>query len=192
MNRVLTVPDGQEARIKQSISATAGTEYGVSFYYALASMPLVGTSCQISAVVDYYTGLKEIQLTTDLAYQQYTAYFIVRQANPTIEIRVSCDTAGNGDATRVWIDDTRLWNTADSCGASTPGGEISPMPTLALLNPPNPDPPLCPKQIFHAPSFDPIPGENPWVFAGLGSVGHDPSWARTGDYFGYDTLPNVV
>lgn len=185
MNRVLTANDGQEARIQQTVSVVAGTEYGISFYYALERMPLAGTSCHISAVYDSYTGLKEIPLTTDLAYQQYTAYFIARQANPTIEIGVSCDSVGNGDVTQVWIDDARLWT---SCSGSAPGEETSPLGTLSPLNPPNPDPPLCPKQIFHAPSFDPVPGETPWVYAGMATTGHDSSLARTGDYFGYGNL----
>lgn len=192
MDRILTVPDGQEARIQQSVSMVTGAEYGVTFYYSLETMHFVNSKCRVSAVYDSYTGLQEIQLTTNLAYQQYTAYFIARKANPTIEIRVSCDSVGNGDSTRVLIDDVRIWNNADSCGGSTPGDGTPGMPALTLIHPSSPDPPLCPKQILHAPSFDPIPGETPWTYTGLGTLGQDSSVAHSGEYFGYETLSNLL
>ncbi|KAJ4123153.1 hypothetical protein NW768_009681 [Fusarium equiseti] len=170
---VLPVPDGQERRMEQRVHIVPGTEYTISFYYALSEVPSVNTECFLFTTFDYYTTLKKVSIPSDTDYHQYTASFIsADNLDPAIEIGVACPQANNGVTIQVFIDDASV--TGAAC-ESTP-------PTSTLLVPAQPEPANCPVNLAQVPGFEQANGERGWKFFNLGEFVEDESNARTGTW----------
>ena len=170
--------------MEQRINSIPGTEYALSFWYALDTPMAADSQCIIGATYDYYTLLAEVTLPTDTNYHQYSTRFIASATNPAIEIRVSCPYVGNGYTATVYIDDTSVLNPVNPCD-TTPVDPNTP----TLLVPADPEEPRCPINLVQSPSFDPIENNQPWGFYyGSGEIVDDASKARTGDYSAYEFL----
>lgn len=179
---VLPVPDGQERRMEQRIHITPGTEYTISFYYAVDSPPPSDSQCFVFATFDYYTALKQVPLPSDTEYHQYTASFIsADNLDPAIEIGISCASVGNGYTATVYIDDTSVLDSSNEC-STTPVDPNAP-PKSTLLVPAQPESPHCPVNVVQVPGFEPVNGNQAWAFyAGVGDFAQDQSNARTGKW----------
>ncbi|WZH50062.1 DAN4-like protein [Fusarium acuminatum] len=192
---VLPVPDGQERRMEQRIHITPGTEYTISFYYAVDSPPPSDSQCVVFATFDYYTALKQVPLPSDTEYHQYTASFIsADNLDPAIEIGVSCSGVGNGYTATVYIDDTSVLDSSKEC-STTPVDPNAP-PKSTLLVPAQPEAPHCPVNLVQVPGFEPVNGNQAWAFfAGVGDFAQDQSNARTGEWeavFPSGTIDNAI
>ncbi|KAH6951990.1 hypothetical protein DER45DRAFT_529374 [Fusarium avenaceum] len=192
---VLPVPDGQERRMEQRIHITSGTEYTISFYYAVDSPPPSDSQCFVFATFDYYTTLKQVSLPSDTEYHQYTASFIsADNLDPAIEIGVSCPGVGNGYTATVYIDDTSVLDSTNEC-STTPVDPNAP-PKSTLLVPAQPESPHCPVNLVQVPGFEPVNGNQVWAFyAGVGDFAQDQSNARTGEWeavFPSGTMNNAI
>lgn len=179
---VLPVPDDQERRMEQRIHITPGTEYTISFYYAVDSPPPSDSQCFVFATFDYYTELKQVPLPSDTEYHQYTASFIsADNLDPAIEIGVSCPSIGNGYTATVYIDDTSVLDSSNEC-STTPVDPNAP-PKSTLLVPAQPESPHCPVNLVQVPGFEPVNGNQAWAFyGGVGGFAQDQSNARTGEW----------
>ncbi|ENH63674.1 hypothetical protein FOC1_g10004282 [Fusarium oxysporum f. sp. cubense race 1] len=177
---VLPVPDGQERRMEQRIHITPGSEYTVSFWYAVANPPSVSTQCFLFATFDYYTTLKQVPLPSDSEYHQYTSSFIAQDnLDPAIEIGVSCPGVGNGYTATINIDDTSVLDSTNACDA-TPVDPNAP-PKSTLLVPAQPEAPHCPVNVVQVPGFEADDEDQAWAFYNRGEFVQDVSNARTGE-----------
>ncbi|KAF5000358.1 hypothetical protein FGRMN_1826 [Fusarium graminum] len=179
---VIPVPDGQERRMEQRIHIVPDTEYSIKFYYAVDNPPSVNTQCFLFATFDYYTTLAQVPLPSDTAYHMYEASFISSADNldPVIEIGISCPTANNGYTATIYIDDASVLDTTNACDA-TPGDPDAP-PKSTLLIPAEPEAPQCPVNVVKVPGFEPVNGNQGWVFYNRGEFVQDESNARTGEW----------
>lgn len=168
--------------MEQRIHITPGTEYTISFYYAVDSPPPSDSQCFFFATFDYYTELKQVPLPSDTDYHQYTASFIsADNLDPAIEIGVSCPSVGNGYTATVYIDDTSVLDSSNEC-STTPVDPNAP-PKSTLLVPAQPESPHCPVNLVQVPGFEPVNGNQAWAFyAGVGDFAQDQSNARTGEW----------
>ncbi|VTT60198.1 unnamed protein product [Fusarium fujikuroi] len=177
---VLPVPDGQERRMEQRIHITPGTEYTISFWYAVVNPPSVNTQCSIFATFDYYTTLKQVSLPSDSEYHQYTSSFIAQDnLDPAIEIGVSCPGVGNGYTATINIDDTSVLDSTNACDA-TPVDPNAP-PKSTLLVPAQPEAPHCPVNVVQVPGFEADDEDQAWAWYNRGEFVQDASNARTGE-----------
>ncbi|QPC80161.1 hypothetical protein HYE68_010913 [Fusarium pseudograminearum] len=191
---ILSVPDAQERRMEQRVHIVPGTEYTVSFYYAVANPPSFQTQCFLFATFDYYTTLSQVPLPSDTDYHLYSASFIsADNLDPAIEIGVSCPQANNGYTATVYIDDASVMN-AKACD-TTPVDPNDP-PKSTLLVPEQPEEPRCPVNVAQVPGFEPEDGEQAWAFYGnVGDFAQDASNARTGEWeavFPSGTMQNAI
>ncbi|KAM0345822.1 hypothetical protein ACHAPU_006175 [Fusarium lateritium] len=181
---VLPVPDGQERRTEQRIHIVPDTEYMLRFYYAVDNPPSVDTQCFLFATFDYYTTLTEVPLPSDTAYHLYSASFIsADNLDPVIEIGISCPTANNGYTATIYIDDASVLDVTNACDA-TPVDPDAP-PKSTLLVPAEPESPQCPVNVVQVPGFEPVNGDQGWVFYNRGDFVQDESNARTGEWEAY-------
>ena len=159
--------------MEQRIHVVPGTEYTISFYYALSQVPSVNTQCFLFTTFDYYTTLKSVSLPSDTDYHQYTASFIsADNLDPVIEIGVSCPQVNNGVTVRVYIDDASVMGAA--CDATPPES--------SLIIPSQPELANCPVNVAKVPGFEPVNDEQGWAFYNLGDFVDDESNARTGTW----------
>ncbi|KAF4457136.1 hypothetical protein F53441_924 [Fusarium austroafricanum] len=178
---VLPVPDGQERRMEQRIHIVPGTEYTISFWYAVANPPSVNTQCYLYAIFDYYTQLKQVPLPSDSDYHQYTASFIsADNLDPAVEIGIACPQQNNGYTATIYIDDTEVMDPSKDCDA-TPVDPNAP-PKSTLLIPAEPEEPRCPVNIVKIPGFETEDDNQAWSFADDGEFVHDIDNARTGEW----------
>ncbi|XEU94956.1 hypothetical protein FSHL1_000240 [Fusarium sambucinum] len=177
----LPVPGGQERRMEQRIHIVPGTEYAISFYYALASAPPANTQCSVFATFDYYTTLTQVSLPSDTEYHLYTASFIsADNLDPAIEIGVSCTQQNNGYTAEVFIDDASVLDITNACDATPVDPNAPAKPTLLI--PAQPEQPHCPVNAVQVPGFEPVNGNQGWQFYNRGEFVNDASNARTGEW----------
>ena len=159
--------------MEQRVHVVPGTEYTVSFYYALSAVPDASSQCIVFATFDYYTTLKTVPIPSDTDYHQYTASFIAADnLDPVIEIGVSCPRVSNAPEVRVFIDDASVMGAA--CDA-TPSES-------SLLVPAQPEPANCPVNVAKVPGFENADGNEGWAFYNLGEFVEDEFNARTGTW----------
>lgn len=166
--------------MEQRIHITPGTEYTISFWYAVANPPTVNTQCSIFATFDYYTTLKQVSLPSDSEYHQYTSSFIAQDnLDPAIEIGVSCPGVGNGYTATINIDDTSVLDSTNACD-TTPVDPNAP-PKTTLLVPAQPEAPHCPVNVVQVPGFEADDEDQAWAWYNRGEFVQDASNARTGE-----------
>jgi len=159
--------------MEQRVHIVPGTEYTISFYYALTEVPSVSTQCFLFATFDYYTTLKRVLIPSDTDYHQYTASFIsAENLDPAIEIGVACPQVNNGRTLQVFIDDASVMGAA--CDDAPPES--------SLLIPVDPEPAHCPINVVKTPGFETVDGSQSWYFLGSGEFVEDESNARTGKW----------
>ena len=159
--------------MEQRVHVVPGTEYTVSFYYALSAVPDTSTQCIVFATFDYYTTLKTVSIPSDTDYHQYTASFIAADnLDPVIEIGVSCPRVNNAPEVRVFIDDASVMGAA--CDATPPES--------TLLVPADPEPAHCPSNVIRTPGFETEDGSQSWYILGDGDFVEDELNARTGKW----------
>ncbi|OBS20005.1 hypothetical protein FPOA_11727 [Fusarium poae] len=179
---VLPVPGGQERRMEQRVHIVPGTEYSIRFYYALSSTPPANTQCTLFATFDYYTTLTQISLPSDTEYHLYSASFIsADNLDPAVEIGVSCTQQNNGYTATVFIDDASVLDVTNACDDATPVDPDAPAKSTLLI-PARPEQPRCPVNAAQVPGFEPVNGEQGWVFFNRGEFVNDVSNARTGEW----------